>query len=103
MFKGKKYYGEFLASEEKISTNILSDRLEKLENNGLITKALDKQNNSKNIYALTQKGIDLLPMLLEMIAWAARYDTKTGAPAEFIMRFNQDKESLMRELISSLE
>jgi len=103
MFKGKKYYGEFLASEEKISTNILADRLEKLETNGLITKAIDKKNNSKKIYALTQKGIHLLPMLLEMIAWSARYDNKTGAPAEFIKRFNKDKDSLIRELISNLE
>jgi len=103
MFKGKKYYGEFLASDEKISTNILADRLEKLETNGLITKAIDKKNNSKKIYALTQKGIDLLPMLLEMIAWSARYDANTGTPAEFLMRLNKDKESLVRELISSLE
>jgi len=103
MFKGKKYYGELLASDEKISTNILADRLEKLETNGLITKAIDKKNNSKKIYALTQKGIDLLPMLLEMIAWSARYDANTGTPAEFLMRLNKDKESLVRELISSLE
>jgi len=102
MFKGKKYYGEFLSSDEKISTNILADRLEKLEVEGLITKAVDKENNSKNVYALTQKGVDLLPILLEMIAWSARYDNKTETPAEFIMRLNEDKESLIRELTSSL-
>ena len=102
MFKGKKYYGEFLNSDEKISTNILADRLEKLEEDGLITKAIDKENNSKKIYALTQKSVDLLPMLLEMIAWSAKYDNKTGTPAEFIMRLNNDKESLIHELIASL-
>jgi len=103
MFKGKKYYGEFLNSDEKISTNILADRLEKLEADGLITKATDKENNSKKIYALTQKGVDLLPMLLEMIAWSAKYDNKTGTPAKFIKRLKEDKDSLIQELVTSLE
>jgi len=102
MFKGKRYYGEFLLSDEKISTNILADRLEKLEADGLITKAIDDKNNSKKIYSLTQKGIDLLPMLLEMIAWSAKYDNQTEAPAEFIQKFDEDKESLTNELISKL-
>ncbi len=102
MFMNKKYYGEFLSSEEKISTNILADRLGKLEENELITKLIDKENNSKYLYALTQKGVDLLPMLLEMIAWSAKYDKKTGAPEEFIRRLKEDKDSLIRELIESL-
>jgi DNA-binding HxlR family transcriptional regulator len=102
MFKDKKYYGEFLVSDEKISTNILADRLEKLELNGLVTKAIDKKNNAKKIYSLTQKGIDLMPMLLEMIAWAAKYDEETETPAEFMVRLNEDKESLIYELTSSL-
>ncbi len=99
---GKKYYGEFLSSDEKISTNILADRLGKLERMGLITKTPDEDNHTKNIYTLTAKGIDLMPMLLEMIAWAAKYDDKTGAPAEFIDRFNKDKNSLLRELMENL-
>lgn len=89
-------------SEERISTNILADRLEKLETDGLITKAIDKENNSKKIYALTQKGVDLLPMLLEMIAWSAKYDNKTGAPENFIQRLKEDKNSLIQELVASL-
>lgn len=100
MFKGKKYYSEFLNSDEKISTNILANRLEKLEIDGLITKVIDNENNSKKIYALTQKGIALLPMLLEMIAWSAKYDNKTETPAEFIYKLEGEKESLIRELIA---
>ena len=102
MFKGKNYYGEFLSSDEKISTNILANRLEKLEADGLITKAIDSDNNSKKIYALSQKGIDLLPMLLEMIAWSAKHDDETGTPAEFIQELEEDKESLIRKLIAGL-
>jgi len=102
MFKGKRYYGEFLNSDEKISTNILADRLEKLEADGLINKAIDKENNSKKIYALTQKGIDLLPMLVEMIAWSAKYDNKTETPAGFVRQLRNDKDSLIRELTENL-
>lgn len=102
MFKGKKHYSEFLSSDEKISTNILANRLEKLEADGLITKAIDNENNSKKNYALTQKGIDLLPMLLEMIAWSAKYDDETGTPVEFIQKFENDKEALIRELTVGL-
>ncbi|PHS69356.1 MAG: transcriptional regulator [Methylophaga sp.] len=102
IFKGKKYYGEFLTSGEKISTNILADRLEKLEADGLITKTIDNKNNVKKIYALTPKGVDLLPMLLEMIAWSAKYDDKTDTPAEFIQKMEEDKASLIRELIAGL-
>lgn len=102
MFKGKKYYSEFLSSEEKISTNILADRLEKLEAIGLISKALDKNNHSKRIYSLTTKGIDLMPMLLEMIAWAAKYDEKTGTPAAFIKKLKTDKHALLQELMEKL-
>jgi len=102
IFLGKRHYGEFLKSDEKISTNILANRLAKLENDGFITKSVDKKNHSKKVYALTQKAIDLLPMLLEMIAWSAKYDKKTEAPEEFIIRLTNDKSSLIHELIANI-
>ena len=103
MFMGKKYYGDFLSSEEKISTNILAARLEKLEMIGLITKTPDESNYSKNIYALTTKGVDLMPMLLEMIAWGAKYDDKTEAPPQFIKRFKADRDALCIDLLANLK
>ncbi|MBL4762375.1 MAG: helix-turn-helix transcriptional regulator [Gammaproteobacteria bacterium] len=102
MFKEKKYYGEFLSSDEKISTNILANRLEKLEEDGLITKTIDSENNAKKIYALTEKGIDLLPMLLEIITWSAKYDDETGTPIEFMRKLKKDKGTLIRELLAAL-
>lgn len=102
MFKNKKYYGDFLNSDEKISTNILANRLEKLEAMKLITKKPDKDNRSKYIYSLTQKGLDLMPMLLEMIAWSAKYDAKTEAPKKFINKLKKDRESLINELLANL-
>lgn len=75
IFWGKKTYGEFLKSDEKIATNILARRLEYLENEGLISKKRDEKDKRKDIYSVTEKGIELVPMFIEMIAWSAGNDT----------------------------
>jgi DNA-binding HxlR family transcriptional regulator len=103
MFKGKKYYGEFLDSEEKIATNILADRLQKLENEDLIFSSKAADNLKKIIYQLTDKGIDLLPMILEMIQWGAKHDIKTAAPKEFIARLKKDKAGMIEEFKAALK
>ncbi|MGJ8680239.1 winged helix-turn-helix transcriptional regulator [Paraglaciecola sp.] len=102
IFKDKKYYNEFLASDEKISTNILADRLSKLEMNGLIIKSTDKENQAKKRYSLTNKGLDLLPMLLEMIAWSAKYDSQTEAPDTFIQSLKSNRQALIEKLTADL-
>ncbi len=103
MFKNKKYYGDLLKSDEKISTNILANRLEKLEHQGLISKTMDPDNHVKYIYTLTPKGEDLMPMLIEMIQWSAKYDDKTEAPDEFIHRLEEDKLGLINTLKAELK
>lgn len=103
MFKGKAHYGEFLNSEEKISTNILASRLEKLEGHGLIDKTEDDNHKAKLIYSLTEKGVDLMPILLATIRWSAKYDDKTLAPKEFVCRLEQDSLALEQELRAKLE
>lgn len=97
MFKNKKTYGEFLDSEEKIATNILADRLKRLEAEGILTSAKSPDNQKKIIYQLTDKGIDLLPMVLEMVQWGAKHDSKTAAPKEFIARLKKDKAGMIEE------
>lgn len=72
IFWGKHTYGEFLKSDEKIATNILANRLEYLESEGLISKSPDPNDKRKDIYAVTEKGIGLVPMFIEMIAWSAQ-------------------------------
>lgn len=103
MFKGKKTYGEFLLSEEKIATNILADRLIMLEEVGLIKSKKDKGNKSKFNYTLTEKGIDLVPVLLEIVKWSAKHDKKTAAPKEFVDRVKNDREKFIQEIIQSLK
>jgi DNA-binding HxlR family transcriptional regulator len=102
MYKGKKTYGEFLASEEKIATNILAGRLAMLEEAGLLKSKQDKENKSKFNYALTEKGIDLVPVILEIIKWSAKHDKKTAAPKEFVTRAKNNREKLIQEITESL-
>ena len=77
MFKGKKRYGEFQASDEKIASNILADRLKRLDAAGIVSKERDPENKTKFIYSLTSKGLDLMPILLEMTVWSAKHDAHT--------------------------
>lgn len=73
MFEGKRHFREFLQSEEKIASNILSDRLTRLEQEGIISKSNDPAHKQKYIYTLKPKGIDLLPIMVEMGAWSLRH------------------------------
>ncbi|HED17791.1 MAG TPA: transcriptional regulator [Gammaproteobacteria bacterium] len=110
IFKGKKYYGEFLSSPEKISTNILASRLLKLEAEGLLSKIQDTHNLSKYIYQLTHKGEDLIPVLLDMIEWSVKYDNQpdinsniiNGAPDNLLTRLHTDREGLIHEILSNM-
>ena len=103
MFKGKHYYGEFLQSEEKIATNILADRLSLLELSGIVVKSVDPAHGSKFIYKLSQKGIDLLPVLVEVIIWSAKYDKKSAVDPRFVKTFNRDREGLFNEISGRLK
>ena len=98
-FKGKKRYSEFLAAEEGIATNVLSERLARLEAEGLITKSRDKENRRQYIYAPTPKGLDLLPAILEICCWSAKYDSKTAAPPALMRRIREDREGFIREVM----
>ena len=71
IFWGKHTYGEFLKSDERIATNILANRLEYLEKEGLISKSPHPDDKRKDYYTVTELGIALVPMFLEMIAWSA--------------------------------
>lgn len=102
MFKGKKYYGDFLNSEEKISTNILADRLVVLEQKGIINKKQDDAHKSKLVYSLTQKGLDLLPMLTEIVLWSAKYDENTAADAGFVAMAKSDRSALHAQVLGKL-
>lgn len=73
IFAGRHRYGELTAISENISTNILADRLERLERYGLITKAAYQSNPVRYEYRLTERGADLLPVLQELALWSRRH------------------------------
>ena len=102
MFKDKRTYGEFLGAGEGIATNILADRLKRLEKAKIVKKSCDQKNRTKYIYQLTPKGIALTPVMLELIEWSVTYDSKTGAPGSFIKRLKKDKEGIREEIESRL-
>lgn len=73
MFGGKRHFRELLRSEEGISSNILADRLRKLVEEGMLTKADDPTHKQKAIYSLTDKSIALVPVFAQLGAWGSRY------------------------------
>ncbi len=103
IFKDKVYYDDFAHSEEKISTNILAERLKRLKQEGFIRSTPNKENLRKIIYTPTSKSLDLIPMLLEIINWSAKYDAKTAAPKEFLKMLKNDRKALARQLRSKFK
>jgi DNA-binding HxlR family transcriptional regulator len=97
MFMGRKTFNEFLNAEEKIATNILANRLQRLEVHGVIEKRRNPADARRYIYRLTEKGMDLAPVLVEMIVWAARHE-RTAAPAEAIKKMMEDREGFIAEV-----
>jgi DNA-binding HxlR family transcriptional regulator len=89
---------EFLASEEGIATNILALRLAHLEQQGILEKQPHDADKRKERYILTEKGLDLIPVLVEMGNWSAVYDPQTAAPPDWIALVNADKPGMIRRM-----
>jgi DNA-binding HxlR family transcriptional regulator len=97
MIRGFRTYKEFLGSDEGIATNILADRLQKLEACGIITLQPDPTDRRKVNYRLTKKGIDLAPVLTELVLWATRYED-TGAPPALIRKMQKNRKQFLAEV-----
>ena len=97
LFKRFTTFKQFLASGERIATNILSDRLRVLQQHGIIASEKSATDARVITYRPTAKGLALLPTLVEMILWIVRYE-KTAAPAALIERMTKDREGLIQEI-----
>jgi DNA-binding HxlR family transcriptional regulator len=75
IFEGKSSFSEFKSSEEKIASNILTDRLKTLDAEGFLIKTASAANKAKFLYSLTDKAIDLLPVFVELFAWGDKYNS----------------------------
>jgi DNA-binding HxlR family transcriptional regulator len=91
IMRGKRHYQDFLNSEEGIATNILADRLARLERQGLISKFDDPEDKRQFRYSPTQKGLDLLPVIFEMARWSKKYNPHIDPASPFLKRLEDDK------------
>jgi DNA-binding HxlR family transcriptional regulator len=101
MFAGHQSFNQFLTSGEGMATNILTDRLEKLVQSGVITKAPDPSDGRKWTYRLTKKGFELAPILLELSMWGAKYE-KGMAPEGVLEAWSADRDGFLADLGRSL-
>ena len=99
---GKDSFSEFLCSDEKIATNILTDRLNLLLREGFVTKHTAPTNKSKFLYRPTEKAIDMIPVLSEITLWAGKYNPG-GAPAEIAEPLRKNRVKALREMKKKVE
>lgn len=90
VFKERRTYNEFLQGGEGIASNILADRLRKLEDAGIVEKRRDPSDARRFVYRLSAKGIDLAPVMVELVIWSARHE-KTDAPAAVLRAMRADR------------
>ena len=96
MVRGYRTFKEFEEAGEGIATNILADRLQKLAATGIISAEKEEADGRKVNYRLTEKGIDLAPVLLELLIWAARHEN-TAAPCALIDHMEEHREQVLAE------
>jgi DNA-binding HxlR family transcriptional regulator len=96
MVRGYRTFKDFQGSSERIATNILADRLRKLEAGGIVSAKKEKTDGRRINYRLTEKGIDLAPVLLDLLVWAARHE-ETGAPCAVIDNMEKNREQILAE------
>jgi DNA-binding HxlR family transcriptional regulator len=97
MVRGHKTFKEFQQSGEGIATNILADRLRKLEKAGIIAAEPEETDGRRVNYRLTAKGIGLAPVLLDLLIWGAQHE-ETTAPCAAIDKMEADRESVLAEV-----
>ena len=96
-------YGDFLKSPEKIATNILAARLQNLEENKLIEKLDHPDSKAKVLYRLTRKGIDLVPVMIEISLWAEKYFPIAADRKAMLKEVKKDKAGFINAAIKELE
>jgi DNA-binding HxlR family transcriptional regulator len=103
MFAKQCTYGDFLKSAEGIATNILASRLLSLEENKIITKLEHPDSKAKVLYRLTKKGIDLLPIMIEINLWAEKYFAIPDERKAMLKEVKKDKAGFIKSMNKELE
>jgi DNA-binding HxlR family transcriptional regulator len=97
----RRHFHELLAGNEGIASNILASRVQRLEAEGMITRRRDQAAPKRVIYEPTGKALDLLPVMIELMRWAMKYDPTTAAPAQFLRRLAADRDKFIAEICAA--
>jgi DNA-binding HxlR family transcriptional regulator len=97
MFKGFRTFNEFQGAGEGIASNVLTDRLAKLEAAGVIDKREHGADARRYEYRLTEKGIDLAPAIVEIVLWSARHED-TDAPPQIVRAMRTRRAKFLSDL-----
>ena len=97
MVRAFRTFKQFRDSDEKIATNILADRLQKLAAAGIIVAEADETDRRRVNYRLTEKGIDLAPVVLDLMIWATRHE-QTGAPNAVVEKMAKNREKVLAKV-----
>jgi len=104
MYWGKHTFKEFLASEERITTSVLTDRLLSLEKQGILTKRPYPDDKRRDMYVFTEKGLGLVPIILDMMEWGTKHDPKSMGHRRkaFVSRIRKERGQLNSEVQNKL-
>ncbi|MEO6284277.1 MAG: helix-turn-helix domain-containing protein [Dyadobacter sp.] len=97
----KNSFSEFMNSAEGIASNILIDRLNTLHSQGFVTKKASELNKSKFLYTMTEKAIDLVPVLVDLMEWGEKYNKK-GEPKALLAKILKNRDKTIREIQEKL-
>lgn len=102
MLHKTRTYGDFARSAEKIATNILANRLQILEDNGIIIKLPYPDNKVKGLYQLSQKGVDLIPALIEIALWGGKHVSNAEESSPFLKEAKKNKTRFLKNIMDKL-
>ncbi|MES2417399.1 MAG: helix-turn-helix domain-containing protein [Bacteroidota bacterium] len=99
-FFEKRTFSQFALSDEKIAANILADRLKKFEDYGIVTKGKSLENKKTVLYTITPKGLDFVPVILELVLWGAKHlDSHiTDEAKSFARKIKENKEAVIKKV-----
>lgn len=102
VFEGKNTYGQYLRGEEGIATNILADRLEWLEQAGIIKRKPHPDGRTKSTFSLTAKGADLIPVIVDLVSWSDKYLEISAQAKQMAKAIRADRDGVIAMLRSKV-
>jgi Predicted transcriptional regulators len=103
LIHNKRYYREFLASRERISTNILSARLQSLVEAGLLVRTEGDTNRAQTMYRPTPKALDLFPIVFAIMRWGLKYNPNTDMSIPIMQELIEDEKGLEQRLMRNFD